>query len=364
MQNMSADNVNINVLVDSKREYTEKMLDIVAPHICADFVDMFQEAKDAIDKNVFTNKTPTEVYMMILKQVSRWSDDESTVAKYTQRLLVRCDWLMSLLRTIMVLNTMVLAAIRNSDDSERVNVELPDVEVFVYAMYKKCASKITPSLFCKLASSDEEVVEKAEDKMAAIIEKCIKAVIMDMVPMKHLINQYMVGWGSSHFTCDDQRSIVDSNSKYDECADTIVDENTKIETNDEDIVTSVLQQQQQHDSKFTEKNEDDEDNEEEDDDEDNEEEDDDDNNDERLQYEQQMQNRARQIDMKMRKLKLKEQILRKRNAKLTPIGKTGVGFHVDGEKRKTVKLSKDNTIPCEYLGNDNDHDTHTTDEED
>ena len=52
--------------------------------------------------------------------------------------------------------------------------------------------------------------------------------------------------------------------------------------------------------------------------------------------------------MKMRKLRIRE----KRKKNKTPIGKQGVDFNINGDARKTIKISKDKLLPPEYLGND------------
>ena len=198
---MGGENINIGVLVDSKVEYTQKMIDVVSPFIYKDFYDMFQEGCEALNK--LPGKAPKEIFTLILKNVSKWPDQQGVIATYTNRMLNECDWLMSLLKTIIAVNTMILAAIRDSSDSGRVNVELPEAEVFVYSLYKKVASKLSPNVFLHFYSGDDEKIEKAEEKMAAVIEKCIRNVIAELLPMKHLISQYMTKWESNHFTCDD-----------------------------------------------------------------------------------------------------------------------------------------------------------------
>lgn len=360
-----AENVNIAVLVESKQEYTQKMIDVIAPHMYRDFYDMFKEGSDVLEK--MHNRTPKDIFTLVLKNVSKWQEDPTIVKTYTLRLLTECSWLMDLLKTIMVLNTMVLAAIRDNQHSARVNVELPESEVFVYALYKQVAKKMSPNVFVHFYSDDEEKIEKAEEKMMSVIEKSIKQVILELLPMKHLIAEYMNGWGSNQFTCDDklsashappsepdpptpsptpdpppssptpdpppssptpvedtpplEESVVTASPPPPESVekptmiDNASDDSDGVTSDDDDVVTSS------------------------------------DEEDSEAEYTRLLQERAKAINRKMRRMKVTD----KKTKKRVP-GKMSIPFDSSvGEERKTVKISSDAytpSKPSEYLGND------------
>lgn len=339
--NMSTADVNVSVLVDSKKAYTEKLIEVVAPHIYNDFYDMQNEAIAAIEHSWFPDKSQQEVFSDILKKVKRWDEDETVLSAYSSRLLNECEYLMNLLKTIMVLNTMVLAAIRNKQDSQQVNVELPHVNTFVHQLYKQVATNIKPALFCALSSENEEKVEKAEEKLMSIVEKSIHTVIKSLLPMKHLISTYMQNWDTGEFVSDDRitsplptppiaipEPVPTPVMVEDETPDSCHDDDDNEDNGSE--ATPVQEDANECSS-----------------------DDDDDESESLSAYEQQLMARARQIEQKMRKLKLREK--KKKNSRV-PIGKVAVSCELQGDQRKMVKLSKNsqnNQLPMEYLGNDN-----------
>lgn len=389
--NISPNNINVNVLVDSKKEYTHRIVDLLTPILYNDFYDMFKEAEHAIETRLFPKKNNKEVFTMMLQSVKNWKDDERTMQIYARRITEKCSWIMDLLKTIMVLNTMVLAAIRNNDQPEQINVEVPEAVDFVYELYKCVSVKLPVSIFVGLYSQEEDKIEKSEERMLSVIEKCIVKVISDMLPIKNLIATYTQGWNTNSFTCDqsveattvpppppapstvqvdqDITTIPDTNVQNLSDTTPATNDDTSAGTTDTTDTNDVVKKQESmqniesgygkediDESKdYMDKNSVDQvDSDDNDDDidgigsldvSDDLEEDDDDKVDN---FARQAVYRQREIRKKLNRMKIKKQTSQ-------PIGKQGVPYDSDmGDKRKTVKISKDVHVPkpSTYLGND------------
>ena len=363
--------INVGVLVESKREYTQQLVDQLSPLLYSDFHDMYREAAGALERNYFPNKTAKEVFTMSLQNVKKWVEDDKVIQMYARRVTDHCSWVMELLKTIMVVNTMVLAAIRNNDQPEQVNVEVPEIAEFVFELYKCTASKMPVSVFIYLHSGDDDRIEKAEEKMQNVIEKCIVKVISDMLPIKNLIATYTQNWNTNNFTCDQNVEattpsppVAPPSGDAVEVQKTHADpttadpehETATISKNDDVTSEDVGKQNVMDDDEDENADRRNTDNLNSDDEEsDYSEEVSNESTDEEerdMRFAQQAAARQRQIQKKLRKMgKLKQKHVQKH----VPAGKEGVPFdHMLGEKRKTVKISKDvpTPKPSSYLGND------------
>jgi hypothetical protein len=97
--------MNINLLIELKKEYTELLLEILTPHIYDGFLYLYKKAKDCS-----TNEKVLKTFQKLLKQIPKW--DENILKKEYERIINntrdKYPWLVDLVKAVIKSNIKIL----------------------------------------------------------------------------------------------------------------------------------------------------------------------------------------------------------------------------------------------------------------
>lgn len=185
--------MDINVLVEAKREYTNQLCLIMIPHLITTFQDMYEEAV-----RESKNRKPLIMFQKYLKEVPNFSSSMSQ--KHASEITARCSWFGDLLAAVFVSSVKILSSVRlRPDTGKKISVKVPTEEVFVQSVLNACAKNLyrDPYIYHEQMSEYDR-----DDQLTKRYTTAIEETIKDLLPVQQILSTYM-----QNDTTSDEREI-------------------------------------------------------------------------------------------------------------------------------------------------------------
>lgn len=202
--------MDINVLVEAKREYTNQLCLIMIPHLITTFQDMYEEAV-----RESKNRKPLIMFQKYLKEVPNFSSSMSQ--KHASEITARCSWFNDLLAAVFVSSVKILSSVRLRPESgKKISVKVPTEEVFVQSVLNACAKNLyrDPYIYHEQMSEYER-----DDQLTKRYTTAIEETIKDLLPVQQILSTYM-----QNDTTSDDREIDLGAEVQDEDPEEVEDE--------------------------------------------------------------------------------------------------------------------------------------------
>lgn len=172
---------NLAILVEAKKEYTDKLCELMAPLMIDVFHKMFQEAT-----TLSNNRKVLQMFQKLLKEVPNWSNAMSK--QHTDTVVNKCSWFGDLLAAVFVSHVKILSSVRLRAGNKKLSLKLPTNEVFVQTCYNNAARDLynDPYVFSEVQSEyarDKELFKRFSDT--------IETTIKELIPVQHILQTYM-----------------------------------------------------------------------------------------------------------------------------------------------------------------------------
>eukprot|EP00899_Mesostigma_viride_P005832 jgi/Mesvir1/1524/Mv14507-RA.1 len=201
--------VNINVLVDSKKEYVDQLARGLLRPIFESLRMIVQDALNVSQKN---GMEPRKALRVLLSEVPKW--DQKIVEEETNGIIQTVPYLKDLLKAYFVCASMIMGSIRMSKEkNQKMKIRVPSPERFVHMVLKNAAFDIIDDLDHFLTGADEQEdgagvgvfnhrtrqsswVAGSDFKLnrrhvVKTIEDAIKDALHSLMPIDDLLKEYM-----------------------------------------------------------------------------------------------------------------------------------------------------------------------------
>lgn len=180
----------MNYLEVARKEYTKQLERALYPPIYEGLSALYADAKE-----IANEKQVLKVFQGLLRKISKWSQD--TIDTEAERIKLSCgcyDFIEELLKAVIKSNIIVLTntspsySFKYLDEKTYLDVKFSD---FIHKCYIECARQFfnNPFLFY-----DEYCVidlKKNQRETNVIIRECIQEAIRSMLPIKHILREYL-----------------------------------------------------------------------------------------------------------------------------------------------------------------------------
>lgn len=185
----SYDGMNINVLNVAKEEYTHQLNRILSPLILQGVESIYEDACQIEDKD----KDEIYNFQILLKEIPKWNSH--MIQDECERIKGTCDWLHDLITAVFVTNVKILTSVKLVNKAKQFKLKMPNFETFVHAVYIETARHLFNQPF--LLYKDETTVKRNKNKreVLLIVQKSIEETIRMMMPVQHILQEYMQGEG-------------------------------------------------------------------------------------------------------------------------------------------------------------------------
>jgi hypothetical protein len=173
--------MELNVLVEAKKEYLSQLCSLMCPVMIQAFQDMYIEAQ-----KLSKGKRVLMQYQKLLKEVPNWNDH--IVKQNADNACNSCSWFSDLLAAVFVSFVKILSSVRLKTDTKKISIKLPTNDLFVHTCYINAAKDLYKDPYIY----DEEMNEYVRDaKLSERFTACIEATIKELLPIQQILETYM-----------------------------------------------------------------------------------------------------------------------------------------------------------------------------
>ena len=181
----------MNFLVETKNEYTIQLINILTPHLYEGFESIYNESKKIIKKG--EEKKILKAFQQFIKRIPNWNNNLIENETVRIRTASRCDFLNNLLKAVIKANIILLSNNNQSCNTIKIDQEFLDIPLskFIHKCYIECARQFYNSPY--LFYHEIKPIDRKRNQRDAndFIKQSIKEAIRKILPVQHILNQYL-----------------------------------------------------------------------------------------------------------------------------------------------------------------------------
>lgn len=170
-----------SVLLEGSNIYGMRLVDV----IINDMLDTFRRMRRG-SRNLVT-------FQMKLRQVPKWNKD--VIAEHTNKILVHCPQLKTLLTAVFLARVQVLSYVRLPNSRTDIKVQVPGNNTFVHAAYSQAANDLYDTI---VVSKQDCMVPELMPQQKQIIACSIEKAVKQLVPYDVLMDAYIADDVDNH----------------------------------------------------------------------------------------------------------------------------------------------------------------------
>ena len=182
----------MNFLVETKKEYTIQLVNILTPLIYEGLQSIYGEAKNLSNQN---DNNVLKIFQSFLKRIPKWNNE--MIEKEKNRILNNSrslSWLKDLIKATIKSNIILLTHIPGTNKVPFINPDLyqnVNLGNFIHKIYIECAREIwnNPYLFYHNYPGIE--LKRNQRDSITLVKGCIEEGIRKLLPVKHILELYL-----------------------------------------------------------------------------------------------------------------------------------------------------------------------------
>jgi len=184
------DDFNINSLVESKNEWSMRLLNILTPSLIKGIKSIFDEAFELCQTN-----DNEEKYLMtfqnLLNNIPKWTDE--IVKVETDRIIefTGCNYLEDLLSCVHIVQLKSLTCARAGLKQKKIDINIPNIYQFIHKTYILLARKIYINVYLFEKDIKPLEIQKNNRELELITKEAILNSIRDSIPLELILKNYL-----------------------------------------------------------------------------------------------------------------------------------------------------------------------------
>lgn len=191
-----SDNLNINVLVAAKEEYTKQLVYILSPEIYIVLNNVFKESQQMKKKRSISLRN----YQILLKKIPLWNT--ILIEQNTKDIKCKIPYLLDLITAIFVSHIKILACVRLKADSKSIQVKVPNLDHFLHKIIITNAEKIY---------YNPDIIMKKKEFVIELISETIEETIRNQIPIDKILTEYLAGVFDEENSSSNQNNLSVNN---------------------------------------------------------------------------------------------------------------------------------------------------------
>lgn len=217
-------------LIESKNEWCARLLNILTPMIIAGFNSIWKEAFQIATKNGEKGKY-LMTFQNYLSQIPKWSS--AIVEAERNRVIEKsgCTYLQDLLTCVHVIQLKALSCVRVGQRQRKVDLDIPELDVFIHNVYINCARKIYTNAYLFETDIPSLQIQKNNRELEVIIRECIVNTVRDSVPTEKILRAYMDETEEEDVETKEELVQVEGEDEDNDETDNVVSDNAGNDSN-------------------------------------------------------------------------------------------------------------------------------------
>ena len=180
----------LNLLVETKNEYTSHLINILTPLIFEGLQSIYKQSLQVADANDIL-----KIFQTFLKRIPKWNQE--LINKESDRIINSSHsygWLNDLIKATIKANLVVLMYNPTVKEQASINpnyykdVKIPD---FIHKIYIECAREFWNNPYLLYHNYPPIDIKRNQRECMNIIKDCIKEAIRKLLPVKHILHFYL-----------------------------------------------------------------------------------------------------------------------------------------------------------------------------
>ena len=201
------DDFNVNSLIESKNEWSSRLLNILTPTLIEGIKSVFEEAFDICKTNESEEKY-LMTFQNLLNNIPKWTDE--TVKTETDRIITStgCNYLEDLLACVHIIQLKSLSCARVGLKQKKIDIDIPNIYQFIHKTYINLARKIYINVYLFEKDIKPLEIQKNNRELEVITKECILNSIRESIPIENLLKQYLDETEETDITIEEKREEV------------------------------------------------------------------------------------------------------------------------------------------------------------
>ena len=213
--------LNINVLVAAKDEYTKQLVYLLSPEIYKVIHNIFLESQNMKKKRSISLKN----FQILLKKVPEWND--VMIDRNISDIKSKIPFILDLITAIFVSHVKILGCVKLTKNKKSIKVKVPNINFFLH----KIIIEISEHIYY-----NPDLILKKKDIVIQVISSIIENSLRNQIPIDKILTEYLSGVFDKNKLEDsesdggsDHESDLESEPEPDDKSD-----NSDVEFNDDD----------------------------------------------------------------------------------------------------------------------------------
>ena len=201
------DDYNLSSLIESKNEWSARLVNVLTPCIIEGINSIFQEANRLCEEN-----DEHEKYLMtfqnLLNNIPKWS--EEIIDNEKSRILENtyCIYLEDLITCVHILQLKALTCARVGTKQKKIDINIPSVNQFIHKLYINVARKIYTNVYLFEKNIQPLSIQKNNRELEIIIKECILNTIRDSIPVENILRAYLDESYETNVQIEEKQELV------------------------------------------------------------------------------------------------------------------------------------------------------------
>ena len=211
---MTDKEIDANVLVAARDEYTHQLCYYLCPLIDEGYISIYKDAQEQTRSKDPKKASVLRNFQIFCKAIPTWND--TLLNNESERIKKTCPFLMDLLTAVFVSNVKILAAIKLKGNSKNIKIKIPTTNIFIHKIYTSCAKFFyyEPQYY-HIHRSFHKNETNRKTRVDKIKEK-ITTTISDMLPVQDVLDEYLTGGFDSNSEDEDEEDEEDDEEESEE----------------------------------------------------------------------------------------------------------------------------------------------------
>tara|TARA_Y100000766_G_scaffold92879_1_gene79226 strand:+ start:182 stop:1255 length:1074 start_codon:yes stop_codon:yes gene_type:complete len=184
------DDYNLMSLIESKNEWSARLLNILTPCIIDGITSIFNESIKLCESTNEKNKY-LMTFQNLLNNIPKWSSN--IVEEEKNRIIETsyCDYLEDLITCIHIVQLKALSTARVGLKQKKINIDIPNINTFIHKLYVNVARKLYVNIYLFEKNISPLNIQKNNRELEILIKENILNTIRDSVPIDNILKAYL-----------------------------------------------------------------------------------------------------------------------------------------------------------------------------
>tara|TARA_B100000787_G_scaffold168361_1_gene156973 strand:+ start:1225 stop:2244 length:1020 start_codon:yes stop_codon:yes gene_type:complete len=184
------DDYNLMSLIESKNEWSARLLNILTPCVIDGVTSIFNESIKLCETTNEKNKY-LMTFQNLLNNIPKWSSN--IVDEEKNRIIESsyCDYLEDLITCIHIVQLKALSTARVGLKQKKINIDVPNINTFIHKLYINVARKLYVNIYLFEKDISPLNIQKHNRELEILIKENILNTIRESVPIDNILKAYL-----------------------------------------------------------------------------------------------------------------------------------------------------------------------------